>query len=37
METNNASDNSVLGKSAGDLPTDGTGICCLRPAILAVC
>lgn len=26
MEINNASDNSVVGESAGQLPTDGTGI-----------
>lgn len=37
METNNASDNSVMGESAGNLPSDGTGICFLLPALLAVC
>lgn len=32
MDTNNASDNSVLGESAGNLPSDGTGKELLRPA-----
>ncbi|GME27791.1 alpha-glucan-branching enzyme protein [Neofusicoccum parvum] len=31
MDTNNASDNSVLGESAGNLPSDGTGIVSLDP------
>ncbi|KAK7512586.1 alpha-glucan branching enzyme [Phyllosticta citriasiana] len=31
MEINNASDNSVVGDSAGSLPTDGTGIITLDP------
>lgn len=31
METNNASDNSVMGESAGNLPSDGTGIISLDP------
>ncbi|KAL0258690.1 atp2, beta subunit of the F1 sector of mitochondrial F1F0 ATP synthase [Diplodia seriata] len=31
MDTNNASENSVLGDSAGNLPSDGTGIVSLDP------